>query len=89
MILLGFSPFMVIFMSKHTHPSSFEAALAELEAIVAKMESAQLPLEQSLSDYKRGTELLVYCQKSLATIEQQIRILNQANQLQPYTSDDD
>lgn len=76
-------------MTKHTQPSSFEAALAELESIVAKMEFAQLPLEQSLSDYKRGTELLVYCQKSLATIEQQVRILNQANQLQAYTSDDD
>jgi exodeoxyribonuclease VII small subunit len=89
MILLGFSPFTVIFMSKHIQPISFEAALAELESIVAKMESGQLPLEQSLSDYKRGTELLQFCQKSLAAVEQQVRILNASNQLQAYTSDDE
>jgi len=89
MILLGFSPFYGFFMTKHTQPDSFETALAELEALVMQMESGQFPLEQSLSAYKRGTELLQYCQKSLAAVEQQVRILNAANQLQTYTSDDD
>ena len=90
MILLGFTPpFYGFFMTKHTQPDSFETALAELEALVTQMESGQLPLEQSLLAYKRGTELLQYCQKSLAAVEQQVRILNAASQLQTYTSDDD
>jgi exodeoxyribonuclease VII small subunit len=81
--------------SQSTTPSSvqespgFEQALSELEAIVSQMESGQLPLEQSLAAYKRGTELLQSCQKSLATIEQQIQILNEAGKLQPYTDQDE
>jgi exodeoxyribonuclease VII small subunit len=53
------------------------------------MESGQLPLEQSLAAYKRGTELLQSCQKSLAAIEQQIQILNEAGKLQPHTDQDE
>ncbi|HYD33832.1 MAG TPA: exodeoxyribonuclease VII small subunit [Methylophilaceae bacterium] len=67
----------------------FEAALTELESIINRMESGQLPLQQSLSAYKRGTELLGFCQKALADVEQQIRILNESNQLQPFTPIDD
>ncbi len=76
-------------MSKTTQPASFEQALAELESLVAQMESGQLPLEQSLAAYKRGTELLQYCQKSLAEAEQQVRILNENTTLHPYISNDD
>ena len=76
-------------MSKNTQPASFEQALAELEALVSQMESGQLPLEQSLAAYKRGAELLQYCQKSLTDVEQQVRILNEASSLQPYIHNDD
>jgi exodeoxyribonuclease VII small subunit len=76
-------------MSKNTQPASFEQALAELETLVSQMESGQLPLEQSLAAYKRGAELLQYCQKSLAEVEQQVRILNEASSLQPYIQNDD
>jgi len=80
--------------SENTAPGSsdlqdFETALTELESIISRMESGQLPLQQSLSAYKRGTELLGFCQKALADVEQQIRILNDANQLQPFTPLDD
>lgn len=80
--------------SENTGPESsdmqdFEAALTELESIITRMESGQLPLQQSLSAYKRGTELLGFCQKALADVEQQIRILNDANQLQSFTPLDD
>ena len=76
-------------MSKNTQPASFEQALAELETLVSEMESGQLPLEQSLAAYKRGAELLQYCQKSLADVEQQVRILNEASSLQPFIQNDD
>ena len=55
-------------------PASFEAALAELEDIVAAMEGGQLPLTGSLAAYKRGAELLQYCQSALKDADQQVRI---------------
>jgi exodeoxyribonuclease VII small subunit len=56
-------------------PANFEAALAELETIVATMESGQLPLAGSLAAYKRGAELLQYCQSALKDAQQQVQIL--------------
>jgi len=55
-------------------PATFEAALAELEEIVATMESGQLPLKESLAAYKRGAELLQYCQSALKDAQQQVQI---------------
>ncbi len=67
---------------------SFEKSIAELEAIVKQMESGQLPLEQSLNAYTRGTELLQVCQKSLGAVEQQVRVLTESNKLETLKSDD-
>jgi len=54
---------------------TFEAAISELEIIVSQMESKQLPLQDSLSAFKRGTALLQHCQKTLAQVEHQVHIL--------------
>ena len=63
-------------MAKTTDaPASFEAALAELEDIVAKMEGGQLPLKESLAAYKRGAELLQYCQATLKDAQLQVEVL--------------
>jgi exodeoxyribonuclease VII small subunit len=56
-------------------PKSFEAALAELEAIVQGMEAGKLSLEDSLSAYQRGAVLLKFCQNALAVAEQKIQVL--------------
>ena len=56
-------------------PKDFESALAELESIVAAMEGGQLPLQESLTAYKRGAELIVFCQTALKDAQQQIEIL--------------
>jgi exodeoxyribonuclease VII small subunit len=61
--------------SKTETPASFESALAELETIVATMEGGQLPLAESLAAYKRGAELLQYCQSTLKEAQQQVQIL--------------
>lgn len=72
-------------MSKAQEPQpKFETALQELEAIVARMESGEMPLEELLQAYQHGSKLLQFCQKSLADIEQQVRILDASNQLQPH-----
>jgi exodeoxyribonuclease VII small subunit len=56
-------------------PQSLEAALAELEKIVSSMEEGELPLERSLAAYKRGAELLKYCQTALQDAQQQVKVL--------------
>jgi len=56
-------------------PQSFEAALAELEAILATMEGGQLPLAETLAAHRRGAELLQYCQEALKDAQQQVQVL--------------
>lgn len=56
-------------------PKNFEAAMAELDTLVEKMENGELALEESLSSYQRGTELLKYCERVLADAQQRIQIL--------------
>ena len=56
-------------------PPNFEAALAELEEIVATMEGGKLALQESLASYKRGAELLQYCQATLKDAQQQVQVL--------------
>ena len=58
-------------------PSSFEAALAELESLIATMEGGQLPLKESLAAYQRGAALLAYCQGALKDAQQQVEVLEQ------------
>lgn len=75
-------------MAKSPKEQNFETALAELEKIVSGMESGQLPLEDALAAYKRGTELLKFCQQKLSDAEQQVRVLNEANQLDVFPAAD-
>lgn len=70
-------------------PVSFEQALAALEQIVGQMESGQLPLDASLQAYQRGNDLLQFCQQSLAEVEQQVKILNDRQQLMSFNTNDE
>jgi exodeoxyribonuclease VII small subunit len=51
---------------------SFEAALAELEKIVADLETGDTGLEQALKRYEDGVALLRRCYEQLRTVEQRI-----------------
>jgi exodeoxyribonuclease VII small subunit len=74
-------------MSETPEPArSFESALEELESLVSRMESGELPLKESLAAYKRGAELLAYCQAALKDAEQQVQVLEKGL-LQPLASD--
>jgi len=63
-------------LSKNTNDDiaalSFEAALAELEQIVGKLESGQAPLQESISIYERGEALKAHCEKQLSAAEKRI-----------------
>jgi exodeoxyribonuclease VII small subunit len=78
-------------VSSESLDMTFEAAVSELETIVSKMESKQLPLQDTLAAFKRGTALLQHCQKTLAEVEQQVRILSddgKTQELQAYQDHD-
>lgn len=51
---------------------SFETALAELEAIVTKLESGQAPLQESIAIYERGEALKSHCDGLLKSAEAKI-----------------
>ena len=61
----------------------FEAAIAELESIVKKLEEGDLALEQSLELYARGVELSKYCHARLEAAERRIELLNERGELKP------
>ena len=68
---------------KSESPPTFESALAELETLVTAMESGDLSLEQSLTSYQRGAELLKFCQAKLVDAQERVRIL-EAGELKPF-----
>ncbi|PIE02120.1 MAG: exodeoxyribonuclease VII small subunit [Thiothrix nivea] len=49
--------------------------MAELEALVQRMESGELSLEDSLREFERGVQLTRLCQEQLQAAEQRVRIL--------------
>jgi exodeoxyribonuclease VII small subunit len=51
---------------------SFEAALAQLEEIVGKLESGRAPLAESIAIYERGEALKAHCETLLRTAEARI-----------------
>jgi len=67
-------------------PASYEAALEELDQLVGLIESGQLPLEQLLTGYQRGAELLQFCRDKLQAVEDQIKVLDEGT-LKPWTQE--
>ena len=67
-------------------PATYEAALEELDQLVGLIESGQLPLEQLLTGYERGAELLKFCRSRLEAVENQIKVLDEGT-LKPWTAE--
>ena len=66
-------------------PANYEAALQELEQLVAALDAGQLPLDQLLAQYQRGAELLRFCRSQLDAVEQQIRVFENGSS-QPWSA---
>ncbi len=60
----------------------FEKSLQQLEKIVAKMESGELGLEESLTQFEQGIKLAKTCQDTLANAELRVEQLIEKNGLQ-------
>ena len=56
-------------------PLTFEEALVKLEAIVSAIEEGDVPLEESISKYAEGIELVKKCRAILDRAEKKIQLL--------------
>jgi exodeoxyribonuclease VII small subunit len=56
---------------------SFEAALAELESVVARLEKGEVPLDESIAIYARGAELRRHCEEKLKAAEARLAEITQ------------
>lgn len=70
--------------SAEAMPANFEVAYAELEALVAGMESGDMILDDALKAYRRGHTLLQFCQQVLGEVEQAVQLLNAKNSLEQF-----
>lgn len=59
-----------------TTPANYEAAMDELERIVDALETGSLPLEEMLTSYQRGAELLTFCRSKLQAVEEQVKLID-------------
>lgn len=69
-----------------------EKSLEELEALVARLEGGDLPLEQALKEFERGVKLTRQCQAALQEAEQKVEILlkkTEAAEPQPFEPSSD
>ena len=66
-------------MPENRTTPDFEQALAELEALVARLERGDLPLDEALKTFERGVELTRHCQGSLKAAQQRVEILLKRN----------
>jgi exodeoxyribonuclease VII small subunit len=62
---------------KKTREPSFEELLAELETLVATLETGDLPLDSAMQGYERGVQLTRECQSMLQAARQKVQILQQ------------
>lgn len=62
-------------MPEESKAPSFEASLAELEAVVKELEGGDLPLERALALFEKGTALSAACRKQLEEAETRVEQL--------------
>ena len=79
-------PALTVPKPKTATPASYEAALEELEQLVGRIESGQMPLDQLLAGYQRGAVLLAFCRDRLEAVQDQVKVLDDGA-LQPWTQE--
>jgi exodeoxyribonuclease VII small subunit len=75
---------------KQDSSPDFEQSLTELEALVAKLEHGDVPLEDALKTFERGVALTRQCQTALRTAQQKVEILlarNGTEEVAPFSDD--
>src|SRR5688572_32218659 len=70
----------------------FEQSLAELEALVTRLEQGDVPLEEALKTFERGVALTRQCQTALRTAQQKVEVLlarNGEETIESFSDDED
>ena len=70
----------------------FEHSLAELEALVSRLEEGDVPLEEALKTFERGVVLTRQCQTALRTAQQKVEVLltrNGDESIESFADSDD
>ncbi|WP_350447715.1 exodeoxyribonuclease VII small subunit [Pseudomonas solani] len=62
-------------MARKKATPDFEQSLADLQALVERLESGELSLEDSLGAFEQGIRLTRECQGALSQAEQKVQIL--------------
>ena len=65
--------------------NDFEKAFKELETIVQRLESEELPLDESLQLFEEGIKLSRFCHKQLEAVEKKIELILADAKGQPRT----
>ena len=71
-------------MSNTKRPVSFEAKLAELEALVRQIEQGSMPLDRSLEAFEEGVKLAKECHSILDTASQKVTEIKQSGEEAPF-----
>ena len=65
--------------AKKKKPLSFETGMQELEALVEKLSSGELPLEEAIALYEQGTALHAQLEALLAQQKKRIEMIDPDN----------
>ena len=68
---------------------SFEQAFAQLEEIVARLESAELSLDESLALFERGQALAARCAKLIDAAELKVKQLSPGGELEDFQPEEE
>ena len=68
----------------------FDEALQQLESIISKLETGNLPLEESIELYKKGKSLSTFCHHKLQRIETEIiKLVDESGNIGEFDEDGD
>ena len=67
---------------------TFEQAIEELETIINRLEEGDVPLDQTIELYEKGSELKEFCEKKLQSAEVKIKKINQKTKTKEITIED-
>ncbi|TGB04349.1 exodeoxyribonuclease VII small subunit [Halobacillus salinus] len=77
-------------MAEQKEEMSFEEAMKQLEELVEKLESGDVPLEKAIQYYQEGMKLSKVCNEKLGNVEKQMQqIMNEHGEFEPFTIQED
>ena len=76
-------------MSKNKEENiTFEQAIEELETIINRLEEGDVPLDETINLYEKGSELKDFCERKLQSAEVKIQKINQKTKTKEITIED-